>query len=115
MTTTAEHHSDRVTRSVATTESESGESVDIAGELKVHGLSIGHGCGDCFQLRISPAVWHSAGASYHPVIMFTAGHGGERGSAGIAVDDIPAVIAELQRLLAEAGDGTSFPEGWPVS
>jgi hypothetical protein len=105
----------RVTRTAASAENESGEAVDVEGELKVHGLSIGHGCDDCFQLRIRPEVWHSAGASYHPVIAFTAGHGGERGSVGIDIEDIPAVIGELERLLREAGDGTSFPEGWPVS
>jgi hypothetical protein len=108
----------RVTRTTASAESESGEAADVAGELKVHGLSIGHGCDDCFQLRIHPEVWHSAGASYHPVIVFTAGHGGERagrGEVGISVEDLPAVIAELERLLFAAGDGSHLPEGWPVS
>lgn len=104
-----------VTRSPASTENEYGEAIDVEGELKVHGLSIGHGCNQCFELRISPAVVHGTGASYHPVIQFTAGHGGERGRVGVRLEDIPAVIAELQRLLAEAGDGSSLPDGWPAS
>jgi hypothetical protein len=104
-----------VTRSARSIENDRGEITAREGELIAHGRTIGHGCGDCVQLRISPGVLHGAGAAYYPVITFTAGHGGDRGGASIDVDDIPAVIAELERLLGEARNSDGFPEGWPVS
>ena len=86
---------------------------------RTHGLSVGHSCNDCFQLRITPAVVHTAGPNYEPVASIEAGHGADedsqgRGQVDVLIDDLPGAIAELQRIYDEGKDATEFPPGWLV-
>ncbi len=95
-------------------------------EFTIRGLSVGHGCDDCERLTIAPAAVHTAGASYELVARITAGDShepdpwdGKREGAGVSilVEDIPKVIAELQKIhdravLAEAEQ--RIPSEWPV-
>ena len=83
------------------------------------GVSIGHGCGDCFKLTVKPEYLHGAGARYTGVVTFTAGHpsldDSAIGSASIDTDDLPELIAKLQEWYGqqqEAGD--NFVPGWDV-
>jgi hypothetical protein len=83
------------------------------------GISIGHSCDDCFKLTVMPEYLHSAGASFHSVVTFTAGHAGEPhpevGSVSVDLDAIPWLIARLQEFCdqqLQAGD--SFVPGWHV-
>lgn len=94
-------------------------------KFMVHCLSVGHGCRDCFQLRIGPAAIHTAGASYELVAVIEAGHGTADNAPGddspgrstveVMLEDLPAVIAELQRIYDEGKDATDFPPGWPIN
>jgi hypothetical protein len=83
------------------------------------GVSIGHGCGDCFKLTVEPEYLSGAGARWAGVVTFTAGHAGgpdpEVGSVSIDTDDLPELIARLQGFYdqqQQAGD--SFVPGWRV-
>jgi hypothetical protein len=90
-------------------------------EFMIYGLQVGHGCDDCEQLIIAPAAIHTAGGNYELVASITAGHKHawmpQEGSVNIRAEDIPAVIAELQKIhdqavLAEAEQ--HIPAEWPI-
>jgi hypothetical protein len=97
------------------------------GEVVFHGLSAGHGCNDCFQLRIRPAAIRANGPNYELVASITAGHGDRagpdhgtvaaRGQVDILAGDIPGVIAELRKIHDRAVRSEAeqrIPPEWPV-
>jgi hypothetical protein len=93
----------------------------------IYGLSVGHGCADCERLTIAPAAIHTAGASYELVASITAGHThdgeardgcrAERGHAAIRIENIPAIVAELQMIHDQAVQAEAdqrIPAEWPI-
>lgn len=101
---------------------------DLASPFALPGVSIGHGCGDCFRLTVKPEYLRSAGPNFHGTVRFAAGHGPsaespagefaefeEPGAVNVDINDLPALIEHLQAIYyAQQAAADSFVEGWHV-